>query len=227
MISIITPVHNEASIIEENSKKIIEYMDSYSRDLEFLIIDNGSTDSTLEKAKALAAGDSRVRVLSLPEKDLGAALRAGILEAKGEYIVWYPIDISVNLKYISDSLQQIRGYDIIVGSKEHPNSKVVRPWIRKFLSLVYSRMVNALFGLGLSDTQCVKTFRSSSVKDVALESKSSGIIWEVELLYRSRRKKLKIKETPVEVCDLRKGSTIKPFDILKAFINMLRLRLKI
>jgi glycosyltransferase involved in cell wall biosynthesis len=226
-VSVITPVYNEAAIIEENAKKLIAQAALLAPEAELLLISNGSTDATLEIAKKLSLSDPRIRVLSLSEKNLGAALKAGIRESRGEYIIWYPIDLSIGFEYFKSSLDTIVGCDLVVGSKEHPKSQVTRTAARKFLSLVYNGMVNLLFGLSISDTQCVKTFRASSTKPIAEETKSGGIVWEVELLYRAKKKGLCIREVPVKVFDMRKGSKIRPVDILKAFRNLILLRLRI
>jgi dolichyl-phosphate beta-glucosyltransferase len=227
MISVITPVHNEAAILEENARKLISVASSISPQAELLLIDNGSTDSTLKIAAALSAKDPRIKALSIPQKDLGGALREGVLAASGEYIVWYPIDLSIDFSYFNESLKEISGFDIIVGSKEHPKSSVVRSKTRKFLSFFYNSFVNLIFSLRISDTQCVKTFRASTIKRIVEQSKSAGIVWEVELLYRAKKAHLLMKEVPVIVHDMRKGSKIRPLDMLKAFWNLIMLRLRI
>lgn len=227
MISVITPVHNEAVILEENAKKLLTQASSISPDVELLLVDNGSTDATANIARGLSSVDGRIKALSIPEKDLGAALREGLLKASGEYVIWYPIDLSIDFSYIGSSLKEIADYDMVVGSKEHPKSSVVRSKTRKFLSFFYNSFVNLLFNLHISDTQCVKTFRASTIKRIAEQSKSSGIVWEVELLYRAKKSGLRVKEVPVKVCDMRKGSKIRPLDMLKAFSNLIMLRLRI
>lgn len=226
-ISIIIPVHNEEKILRENLEKISGYMESLGKKFEIVLIENGSSDSTREIAEAIARRDKRVRALSIPQKDLGGALKRGILNAKGEYLIWYPIDLSVELDYIPESLQEIEDYDIIIGSKEHRESHVVRSGTRKLLSRVYNLFVNLLFNLGISDTQCVKTFRAESIKSIAEKTVSRGIIWEVELLCRAKKAGMGLNEVPVHVRDLRRGSKIKILDMVKAFMGLVKLRIVI
>ena len=227
MISLIIPVHNEEKILKENASRLISYLESLETPFEIVFIENGSIDSTPRLLEELSRNDEHRKSYSIPDKDLGTALRAGIRYASGEYIIWYPIDISVNLSYIPGSLDKIERYDLVVGSKEHPLSKVTRNPRRKALSFFYNSIVNLLFGLGISDTQCVKTFRAESVKPVSEKSMSKGIMWEVELIYRAKKAGLRMTEYPVEVHDTRKGSKIKVFDMLKAFWNLVVLRFKI
>jgi glycosyltransferase involved in cell wall biosynthesis len=227
MISLVMPVHNEEKILRENLEKLKAYMMSLNSEFEVVLIENGSTDSTLKIAEEISHSDTRVRVLSIPKKDLGKALKKGILEASGEYILWYPIDLSVDFEYIERSLGEVKNYDIIVGSKEHSESKVMRSLTRRILSLLYNSLANLLFGLGISDTQCVKTFRAEKTKPLAEKTESSGIMWEVELLYLAKKSGLRVKEVLVSVHDTRKASKIKPMDMFKAFMGLLRLRLRV
>ncbi len=226
-ISIIIPVHNEEKILRENLEKISGYMESLGKKFEIVLIENGSSDSTREIAEAIARRDKRVRALSIPQKDLGGALKRGILNAKGEYLIWYPIDLSVELDYIPESLQEIEDYDIIIGSKTIKGSIDNRPFGRKIYSILYNSLVNLLFNLRISDTQCVKTFSGSSIVPMVEETKSGGIVFEVELLYKARKSRLKIKEIPVRVKDTRLDSKINFGVIRKAFQDLISLRVRI
>ncbi len=227
MISLVIPVHNEADVLEGNLNQLVDHMQSFSSSFEVVLVENGSSDSTFRIAENISQSDPRVRALSLPVKDLGGSLRKGILEANGKYLIWYPIDLSVNFDYIQKSLEEIKDHDIIVGSKEHPLSSVTRSSKRRYLSFVYNSIVNLLFGLGFSDTQCVKTLNAESVKPIAKKAKSSGIMWEVELLYLAKKANLRLKEVPVSVHDTRKGSKIRVMDMVTAFSNLFKLRLRV
>lgn len=226
-ISLVIPVHNEEKIIRENLKKISEYLESLRKEFEIILIENGSTDRTFAIATEISEKDPRVKALSIPQKSLGDALRKGILNANGENLIWYPIDMSVGLGYMPESLDMINDCDIVIGSKEHKNSKVERSSSRKIYSRVYNSLVNLLFNLHISDTQCVKTFNRDSIVEIAKETKSGGIVFEVELLYRAIKNGLKIREIPVNVRDLRPDSKINFRDIIRAFQNLISLRLRL
>lgn len=226
MISLVIPVHNEEKILRENLEKILGYLNSLGNEFEIVLIENGSTDRTFAIASEISRKDKRVKVLSIDQKDLGMALKKGILNANGEFLIWYPIDLSVALNYIPESLREIKNYDIIVGSKEHRKSSVTRPGTRKFLSLIYNSSVNLLFNLGISDTQCVKTLRAESTKPIVEKTNSGGIVWEVELLYLAKKADLRVKEVPVHVIDIRRKSKIKISDMIKALTELIKLRLR-
>ena len=226
-ISLVMPVHNEERILTDNLSRIIAHMANLGEPFEIVLVENGSRDRTLDLAREYAEKDGRVRALTIREKSLGDALRTGFKEASGELLIWYPIDLAIDLSYIKESLEAIKDHDMVIGSKEHRDSKVERSKARKRYSLFYNSMVNLLFGLGLSDTQCVKTLRKDKVLPLAESSKSGGIVFEVELLYRAKKKDLRVKEVPVIVKDFRKDSKIRYGDICRAFTDLLKLRMRL
>ena len=226
-ISIVTPVNNEEKLLERNVGIISKYLEDNVGDFEYLIIENGSTDRTLEIANRLAGKDPRVRVFQIPERSLGRGLRAGFQNARGDFVVWYPIDMAINIDYIKNSIRDINGYDAVIGSKDHPQTKLERPFMRKLSSKTYNALITLLFHVGFSDTQCVKTFRREPLQKILPEVKTNDINFEVELLYRARKHNLKMLEYPVEIHDTRKDSKIRPLDFLRTAFKLFLMRLRI
>ncbi|MFH1126427.1 MAG: glycosyltransferase [Candidatus Altiarchaeota archaeon] len=227
-VSVVTPVNNEEKILEKSVSTISKYLeDNVDRDFEHILVENGSTDRTLEIAKKISQKDSRIRVFQIPERSLGRGLRIGFENARGDFVVWYPIDLAIDLSYIKNSLADIKDYDAVISSKDHPESILTRPFMRKLSSKVYNTLINLLFNLGFSDTQCVKTFKRQPLQKLLPEVKTNDINFEVELLYRARKHGLKMLEYPVEIHDTRKDSKIKPMDFLRTALKLFLLRLKI
>jgi len=228
-VSIVTPVNNEEKILEKNAAAISRYMKEKfgAGEFEHIIIENGSVDGTLRAAEKISKKNPAVRVLRIPERSLGRGLRTGFQNARGDFVVWYPIDMSIKIDYIRDSIKAIGGYDAVIGSKGHPETRLTRPLMRKISSKVYNTLINLLFGVGFSDTQCVKTFRRKPLQEILPTVKTDDINFEVELLYRARKKGLRMLECPVEIHDTRKGSKIKPLDFLKTALKLILMRLRI
>lgn len=225
--SLVIPIHDEEKILSENLYRIIAYMESLGGSFEIVLVENGSRDRTLVLASEYSEKDSRVKTLSIPQKSLGDALRKGFQEAGGEILIWYPIDLAIDPSYIKESLALIKDLDIVIGSKEHKDSKVERSKSRKRYSMFYNSLVNLLFNLDLSDTQCVKTLRKDKILPLLAQTRSGGIVFEVELLYLAKKKGLRLKEAPVTVKDFRPDSKIKYKDIRRAFTDLVYLRLRI
>jgi glycosyltransferase involved in cell wall biosynthesis len=226
-ISLVIPVHNEEKIISANLPVLVSYMESLGQPFSIVLVENGSGDRTLELAREYSAKDARVIALTIEKKSLGDALREGFLKAPGEILIWYPIDLSVDLSYIKHSLELIKTNDIVIGSKDMLGSKDDRSLSRRLYSKFYNTLVNLLFNLRISDTQCVKTFRKESLVPLVNAAKSGGIVFEVELLYLAKKKGLSVKEIPVIVIDRRPDSKIKYKDIMKAFTDLLSLRTRV
>jgi glycosyltransferase involved in cell wall biosynthesis len=228
LVSIVTPVNNEENILEKNVGYISKYLEEHvTADFEYILVENGSTDRTFDIAQALSKKDSRVRVYRIPERSLGRGLRVGFESAKGDFVVWYPIDLAIDLSYIKNSLADIGDYDVIVGSKDHPETRLTRPFLRKLFSRVYNLLINLLFRVGFSDTQCVKTFRRGPLQELLPLVKANDINFEVELLYRARKKGLRMLEVPVEIHDTRRDSKIRPLDFIRTALKLFLMRLRV
>jgi len=94
-ISIVIPAHNEAEILTNTTAAIVEGLRARGVDFELWIMENGSTDTTLEFAEKLAATYDEVRVRARAAADYGKALRAGFLEATGDVVGELPIRVGV------------------------------------------------------------------------------------------------------------------------------------
>ena len=115
--SLVIPVLNEDQILRRNTGTIIEYLDENLDQYEIILVENGSSDNTETVAAQLCAEYPQVRSFSLPEPCLGEALKTGVINARFEKIVYYPIDLSVNLDFIETSVKLLDRNDIVVGSK--------------------------------------------------------------------------------------------------------------
>ncbi len=223
-VSVVIPVCNEAGIISENSRKILDYVLSITPDCEIVFVENGSTDDTLSVIESLSSKEPRIRYLSTGFKDLGEALSRGFRAARYSLIVWYPIDLAFNLSFISDCVRLSQDCDIILGSKTHKDSKQVRPKGRILLSKAYNTMTRLLFGLRFSDTQSVKAFRREPLMRILDKTISRGIVFEVELLINAADAGLKVCEIPVEVRDTRTDSKIDLRVVFNAFVSLFKLK---
>lgn len=197
--SIVVPVHNEAALLEANTRVLVEYLDGALDRYEVILVENGSLDDTSSRARGLAGTLSGVRVLEVPEPSLGEALRLGVSEARYDKVVYFPIDLSVDLEFIPESVALLDEFDIVVGSKRMKPSLDLRPLHRRLLSRGYHGLVRRLFATGFTDTTCVKAYRRSGVLPLFAEVPSSSQVFETELMLAAQRMGLSIREVPVVV----------------------------
>ena len=208
-VSVVVPVFNEALFMPQALPSLIEAMESAESDYEILIVENGSSDGTADIARQ-AAGDAPVRVLSLPEPDYGAAMRAGFLDAEGEWVINFDIDY-FSSRFVRQVLDQPDDVDLVIGSKRDPESEDRRPLIRRIATRVFNLLLRTLLDSGVSDTHGMKGFRRPLVDALAARVVSNKDLYDTELVIRAERAGYRIVEVPVVVEEIRaaKSSLIK------------------
>ena len=207
-ISIIIPIHNEASILEKFISTIHNSLDKirFTENYELLLIENGSTDNTLFIAKNIEKDDSLVKVESLPKPSYGKALKYGIDSACGEILVIFNADFW-DIEFLSNAKVLLEKYDIIVGSKNIPGSKDLRPLSRRIISKLFSQSLQILFFYNGTDTHGIKALKTKLAKQLVKQCKTSGEIFDTEMLLIAQKNKHSIFEIPVSVKELRPSRT--------------------
>jgi hypothetical protein len=148
-LSVVLPCHNSGLALGE----VLAALDEELRDVdhEIVVVSDGSTDATVEIARA--AG---VRVIENADRSgKGHALRVGLAEATGEYVAFMDSDGDIHPTAIRPFLTLMSLYepDIVLGSKRHPLSRVEYPMLRRALSWTYHKVTRVLFRVNVRDTQ--------------------------------------------------------------------------
>jgi glycosyltransferase involved in cell wall biosynthesis len=204
-VSIIIPVYNEEEILSKNVFTLLGYLETNTIDYEIVLVENGSKDRTLQFSKELEDTNKRIKLVSLLEPSLGGALKNGIIKASKSNIVYFPIDLSVNLSFILESIKLLENNQIVVGSKKLKTAKDNRSLTRKIVSSCYHRTVQILFQTDISDTTCVKAYKREIALDLMNAVPSNSSIFETEILLNAQRAGLSIIQIPVTVNDMRAG----------------------
>ena len=230
MISVILPIYNEEDYIRNNTLKIMHELGKISRDYEIIIIEE-SSDKTPEIAAELGKKYRRIRHFHF-EKRLGKgrAIEYGIARAKGQKIIFMDIDLSVDISSLAVMLSELDKYDVVVGSRYHPNSKSRRTFLRLLLGRTYGFLPRLVLGVNIRDFQCgFKGFRKDAATMVTKFTKSPGVFWDTEALFLSRWLGFTIKEIPVSWVEKKTRNTkisIKTiysfaFSVVKLFLQKL------
>jgi glycosyltransferase involved in cell wall biosynthesis len=206
-VSIVIPVYNEAAFLGAALDELCARLPSLGRTYEIVLTENGSTDETAAVARALAARHPAVRALSVPGPDYGRALKAGILEARGAYVLCDEIDIG-DLDFHRRALATLEAgaADFVVGSKLLAGSRDERPLFRHAASLVYSGLLRLCVGFRGTDTHGLKAFRRDAVEPVVRRCRLSRDVFASELVVRAERAGLRVVETPVRLREKRPPS---------------------
>src|SRR4051794_26360565 len=137
-VSVVMPAYNESEILAESVHHVVDGLRARNASFETIVVENGSTDTTLTIAQALAETNPEVHVLHRDVADYGAALRAGLLDARGDLVVnfdcdYYDIDF---LDRAVARLQSADGPAMVIGSKRAPGADDQRSWARRFVTTV-------------------------------------------------------------------------------------------
>ena len=167
-LSLFLPVLDEEENLRPMHAKIQSALDALGKTAEVIYVDDGSTDKSLSILKEIAAGDDRVRVISL-RRNYGqtAAMSAGIDAAKGEILIPMDADLQNDPADISRLLEKLNeGYDVVSGWRKNRQDKLIS---RKIPSQIANRIISWIGGVPLHDYGCsLKAYRRESLQDVRL-----------------------------------------------------------
>jgi glycosyltransferase involved in cell wall biosynthesis len=203
-VSVVIPIHNEEPILRAAVADLRERLEEAAYTWELILAENGSTDDTVSVARALAEKYPGITLLSHPTPNYGAALRAGLMHARGDFIICDEIDLcdadfhkkAIELLLTSDA-------DIVIGSKLLSGASDERPVLRHAASRLYSSLLRWLLGFRGTDTHGLKALRSSTVIPVVASCIVDRDVFSSELVIRAERAKLKILEIPIRVLEKR------------------------
>jgi dolichyl-phosphate beta-glucosyltransferase len=201
-LSIIIPCYNEDHRIGKTIEAIIAWAQTSNLDYELIIADDGSSDQTRTRAEAFQDRVPHLRILTLPHQGKGAAVRSGMLAARGQEVLFMDADGSAPLSEIEGLRQALKeGAPIAIGSRVIPKGapKVIRTYLhRKIMGRCFAFLVNRLVLKGIKDTQCgLKLFKQEVAQDLFSRQELDGFAFDVEILYLAHRKGYSIKEIPV------------------------------
>lgn len=198
-LSVVIPAHNEENRLPASLEQVFGFLARQVFSFEIIIVENGSADRTLEVAQQFAKRHEHVRVIQ-SERGKGAAVRLGMLEARGEYRFMCDADLSMPVeeivKFIPPALE---AFDIAIASREAPGAvRYNEPAYRHLGGRGINFLIQALILPGWNDTQCgFKCFRSSVAEDVFRLQTLPGWSFDIELLYIARRRGYRIREVPI------------------------------
>lgn len=195
-LSIFFPFWNEEENIAKVVSKAIPIANKIAEKWEIIMVDDGSTDKTLEIAKQLVEKDKRLRVLThQPNRGYGAALNSGFSHAKYKYIVFTDGDLQFNFAEVTKFVDRIPDADLVIGYRKKRRDRN----LLKRLLLMYLLKLNVLilFRVYFKDIDCAfKMFRKDAIEKI-MPIRSEGAMVSTEILAKAKRKKLRIAEVGV------------------------------
>lgn len=203
-ISIIIPIYNEEAILQSAVVDLVDRLSAFGRSYELVLAENGSKDNTVEVARSLSKRFPQVRTFSSTTPNYGAALKQGILEAKGDIIICDEIDLC-DTDFYTRALELLDNNDaeLVVGSKAMKGASDERPMTRKLGTQVINGLLRISLGFKGTDTHGLKAFKRRVVVPVAERCLVDKDLFASELVIRAERGGVRIREIPVRVLEKR------------------------
>lgn len=205
-LSVVMPAFDEEARIGESLERLTRFLEAEGAmwnaggGWEIVVADDGSTDGTAAIVDALTRAEPRVRRVAIEHAGKGAAVRAGMLAARGAYRYLCDADLSTPpeelVRFLPPALEDV---DIAIGSREGLGARRIgEPWRRHAMGRVFNALVRALAVPGIADTQCgFKMFRAEAAELLFAKQTLPGFGFDVEVLALARRCGMVLREVPV------------------------------
>lgn len=197
--------------IEKNITLAFEQLDSIGINYELVLVDDGSTSPCFEEALRIKRKNFKV-VGYKQNQGKGNALLYGFKFVKGENVAFVDSGGDINASQLKNflSIMQNKKADIVIGSKKHPDSIVIYPLARRFMSSIYQFINHLLFDLNVQDTQVgIKLFTYDILSKIFPLIAIKRFAFDLELLVIATKFNASIIEAPVEI-QYQFKSTINP-----------------
>lgn len=239
-LSVVIPSFDEMANLQKGVlDKVEHFLSKKDYSYEVIIVDDGSTDGSIEFVKKFSLSNPKFRIIENPHLGKAGAVTAGVLNSKGDYVLFSDMDQATPIEEIDKLLPYFdQGFDILIGSRK--SQRKGSPWTRKLMARGMIFLRTFLIGIkGISDTQCgFKMFRRevaqkifkkintlhNSFKKVSGSNVSAG--FDVELLFIAGNLGYKIKEVPVDwlYVETRRVNPIK--DSISGIIDLIKIKIK-
>jgi dolichyl-phosphate beta-glucosyltransferase len=229
-LTIVLPAYNEAERIGPALDELFGYLrrrGERAREgapgsaglparIDVLVVDDGSTDGTAalvrSRPEVAGADDVHLSVLTVPHGGKGAAVRAGMLAAEGDLIVFADADMATPPDELPLLVEALADHDVALGSRIQADGSDMRasqPRYRRILGQAFHLLASAWVVGPVKDTQCgFKGFTREAAHDLFERQRITSIVFDVELVYLARRRGYRMAIVPIRWYD-RRGSRMR------------------
>lgn len=223
-VSFVIPAYNESSIIKDTMSACQRYLREHYEDYELVIVDDHSSDDTLNIVRGCA--DTRTVVHTYPEHSgKGRAVREGMLKATGDIIVCTDADLAYGLDVIDGAVKKAQNADIVIGSRRlHPEGYASYTRMRYIASHIFAAIVSLFSGLNY-DTQCgFKCFKKAAAQRVFSLCRTDGFAYDFEAIMLANKLGYGIEQYPVSIINHRKSKVRLVRDALRMLRDIIKIR---
>lgn len=224
MLSVVIPSYNEEKRLPATVQAMTNYFRKQNIKYELLIVDDGSRDNT---AGVIDKSNPHCRVIRYEKnRGKGYAVRRGLSEAKGEWILISDADMSTPIEEYDRLKKHCADYDFIIGSRALVDSQVqkAQKWYRQNMGRSFNILVKIILYRDFNDTQCgFKLIRNTLAKRCIKHLQIDGFAYDVELIQAAKEQEATIGEFPV-IWINDEGSKVHIIrDSVKMFLQLLKI----
>lgn len=230
-LSIIIPAFNEEARIGKSVENILQYLLGKDWDCEVIVVDDGSTDRTIEVVRNAFGGfDAHKRIIrNERNRGKGFSVKRGMLEAAGDFFLFTDADLSTPINEVEKMISVLNeGTDVAIGSRDLSDSQVEvhQNFLRELMGKVFNKLARLLTFKGIQDSQCgFKLFKRDAAKEIFSLQKMDGFSFDVEIVYLAQKLGYRVQEVPVVWRNSPASRVNVLSDPLKMLLDLFRIRL--
>lgn len=226
-ISLIIPAYNEGANIRRVVEEASAFLSRNFRRYEVIVVDDGSTDATVEALRTLPRAGLKILVNGT-NQGKGFSVRRGVEAAELEYVLFSDADLSTPLAEVLGFFTQFNaGYDIVIGSRAVQGSRLAKRQglLRRSMGKTFNRILQLLLFKGIRDTQCgFKCFKREQAQRIFRLQRIRRFCFDAEALFIASLWGLRIKEEGVEWRNRADSRVAIVADSLNMFCDLFRIR---
>ena len=200
-LTIVMPAYNEERRLPSTLVRLDAFLKAFDREVEVIVVENGSTDRTVEVVVDYQRTMPSLRLMQVPAAGKGWAVRAGMLAGTGDHLMFCDVDFSMPVEEIAKFTALLdQGAPIVIASRELATShRHDEPGRRHVMGRVFNRAVQILVVHGIEDTQCgFKAFQRPVARDLFGHQRIKRWGFDVEILYLARRRGYRVQQLAID-----------------------------
>ena len=226
LVSVVVPTRNGGDYLAHTLDQLIQL--ELPTDLEIIVVENGSTDSTWVQLQELSESWKCSIPLKITQSrpGLGNAYTAGVQISQGDHVYLTADDLPFGTADLAAATYLTDQYQVIIGSKAHKDSVINRGLLRGALSQSFRLTRTIVLRSTIGDSQGTFIVNGPWLRAFAKSSKEEGFLWTTELVDSAERDGLAIVEIPItfEPRENPTGSRVKINDVANMLIGTFRIR---
>jgi glycosyltransferase involved in cell wall biosynthesis len=227
-LSIVIPAYNEELRLPTTLERIAAYAERCDREVEVLVVDDGSTDRTAAVAESFRGKIPALRVVSnVLNRGKGYSVRHGVRESRGRIVLFTDADLSAPIEEADKLIEALEHFDLAIGSRAVNRSLITvhQSAFREFAGILFNKVVRVSLRLPFVDTQCgFKAFLRERCQILFEQQTIERFGFDPELLYLARHHGLRAVEIPVRWGHSQATKVSMLRDSMQMFLDVFKIR---